>query len=140
MTKQDLKTGMLVITRDGNQGLVFRGRTRPDAIVSDGNMSGKVWIPLDSFYGNLQYRSKSSVNIKHDSDIVKVYSDTDNVNAASISLHGRILLWERTESSKVKLNEEYTAVLHPEKQVVTVGCQEIPFEAVKELWNQISKS
>ena len=40
----------------------------------------------------------------------------------------------------IKLTDEYTAFLDREKFVVRVGCQEIPFSKVEELYNLIIKN
>lgn len=46
--------------------------------------------------------------------------------------HAKEYITDRTKPT-VKLNSEYTAEVDREKKVVRVGCQTIPFSAVKEL-------
>jgi len=58
-----------------------------------------------------------------------------------ISLESMIIALESYNPiARIKLTDDYTAILDTENCIVTVGCQTIPFYKVKELYNAIYKS
>jgi hypothetical protein len=138
MKKSDLKTGMLVKTRGGSYGLVMiNTASGKDCIVSNGEGDDKSWFPLTSLEEDLKY-SKGKYSDNSDSDIVEVWGWSSNMKAASLSTEGRDLLWKRIDNKTISLNDEYVAVVDFETSMIKVGCQEIPFSKVKELYNLLN--
>jgi hypothetical protein len=136
MKKSDLRTGMLVETREGNLSLVMLGITNNrnrDALVGDGNGSGTTWLPLSALEDDLSYRGDQSA------DIMAVYSFSCNRDGARFSKVGREKLWERDEPISFKLTSDYDAKVDFKLSEIKVGCQTIPFSKVKELALLIDK-
>jgi len=115
MKKSDLKTGMLIETRDGSLGLVMLNTETGDAIVSDG--SSGYWSPLYCYRKNLTFESSNPYKLLHESDIVKVYGFRSNMMGAKISVDGRNLLWEREEVCEMT-HEEICEALGKEIKII----------------------
>jgi hypothetical protein len=131
MKKSDLRTGMLVKTREGNFALVMLNTEYEDCLVSDGGSNDRTWSMLDNYNEDLQ---KSD----YVGDIVEVYSSKfSNKDRGSFSTLHRSLIWKRKETVQVKLNSEYTAEVDRSSQTVKVGCQTIEFEKIEELYKAI---
>lgn len=106
MTKQDLKTGMIIEQRCGNIGKVLLNTERGDLIGADGN-SRSAYSQLDNYEDNLTWNTASS-----DFDIVKVYSmSIHNLDAGAINDDGK-LLWERNETKEYTVKELIKLVGH----------------------------
>lgn len=136
MTKSDLKTGMVIKTREGKFGIVMLNTSNGDIIGGMGSFNGSesTWFPLSGHKEDL-----TAVYNHKDHDIVSVYSYNNNQMAGSTELTGRKLLWER-EDNVVQLTEAYEAIINKLKGHVVVGCQIIPFEKVEELYNKIKNN
>lgn len=63
-----------------------------------------------------------------------------SANSDLISFEKMIELIQKGPLSFIELTKEYNAYVNKEKQIVKVGCQEIPFSKVKELYNLINKN
>ena len=108
MKLSDLKTGMIVETRDGETGLIVKDNCYgEDAVI----FSNDSWTPLIGFNKDLSW---SSVSFFPDSDfyksldIVKVFQPSLPTGFLSKDSEGNnemVTLWEREEEKKVK---EYT--------------------------------
>jgi hypothetical protein len=141
MQKSDLKTGMLLKTRGGRVGLVMLGTSKGDVIVGNGNGgdipdSQQTWCPLKAYKDDLTYDlTYPGVT---DSDVVKVYEFSNNIDGASFKTESRNLLWERKDNI-FQLTRDYDAIVDAENSIVKVGCQSIPFHKVTELYHLINK-
>jgi hypothetical protein len=131
MKKSELKSGMLVITRDGHKGLIMLGTPEGDSIVSDGTRNGIIWKPLSQINEDLTSEYGGG------QDVVEVWSYGCNMNGASLKMEYRTLLWKRDDTEKYKLNSEYTAVLDRDNRTVKVGCQTFEFYRIRELYELI---
>lgn len=98
-TKDMLKTGMRVETREGDTYIVFLGTEEGDFI------QGKWWNWLKTYESDLTSKSESKM------DIVKVYSKDLKSNLSDFSAHGE-LLWQRPEIPKMTHAELAQAVGH----------------------------
>lgn len=68
MTKNELKTGMHVVTRDGNEYVLFKDTTfGSDFMVTVNENDASFWSPLNSYNDNL------TSEVDSDLDIVRVY-------------------------------------------------------------------
>jgi anti-sigma28 factor (negative regulator of flagellin synthesis) len=131
MKKSDLRTGMLVQTREGYFALVMLNTETEDCLVSDGGSNDRAWCMLDTYNEDLERFGIPS------SDIVAVYSSKrSNQHRGSFSTLHRDRLWKR-ETVSVKLNSEYTAKVDQSKKTVQVGCQTFEFEKIEELYKAI---
>ena len=132
MKKSDLRTGMLVKTREGNFALVMLNTEYEDCLVSDGESEERTWCMLDSYNEDLQ---KEGMYV---GDIVEVYSSkSSNKDRGSFSTLHRSLIWKRKETVQVKLNSEYTAEVDRSSQTVKVGCQTFQFKKIEQLYKAI---
>ena len=108
MKLSDLKTGMIVETRDGETGLIVKDNCYgEDAVI----FSNDSWTPLKAFNKDLYWLIASFSN-KNDFaravDIVKVFQPSLPTGFLSKDSEGNnemVTLWEREEEKKVK---EYT--------------------------------
>jgi hypothetical protein len=92
MKKSDLKSGMLVITRHGERGLVMLNTPDGDEIVSDCEETEKCWAPLGLFNEDLTCGDNEDPG-----DIVEIWSYPYRHCAASLVFTERVLLWKRGE-------------------------------------------
>ena len=113
MKKSDLKTGMLVETREGELGLVMLNTEEGDSIVSDG--SSGYWSPLDCYLENLTHFGSPEALRKY--DIVNVYGYSFSWTAANVSVGNRPLLWERQEVVEMT-HEEICKALGKEIKII----------------------
>jgi len=104
MKKSELKSGMLVETVEGELGLVLLNTPNGDVIAGNGESISRTWFPLNMIdEDTLEYKTSPSANI------IRVYGYKDNSNSASISIKGRVLLWEKKAPlKKIKLSKEYS--------------------------------
>lgn len=103
MKKEDLKSGMVVVTRDGNKGIVLLGTTNGDIIGGCGEYHGATWKPLDALNDDL------TSNYEGEYDIVKIYNTSGNKNFGTIDLDKLQLIWERPEPKFVELTMDQIA-------------------------------
>ena len=129
MKKSKLKSGMLVVNRERNRAIVLIGTSNGDVIAGDDVNTGRTWSPLTVFNDDLTYPGLLS------SDIVEVWSFS--CNKAGVSLSGydeRTLLWKREdEKTVIKLNGRYEATVSSASSEVTVGCQAIQIDTIREV-------
>lgn len=94
MKKSDLKSGMLVETRDGSLAIVMLNTPKGDALVSNHEEieEEKTWKSLKEHNNDL------TSSFDEDDDIVKVYNFDSNSNGASLSKNCREIIWEREEN------------------------------------------
>ncbi len=99
-TKADLKTGMILVSRNGGKSMVLLNTTHGDI------SSGETWFPLTSLREDL---TKLSPPVK-DYDIVKIYQPNciggylHNVEKWGISPDAD-LIWERQSEKQSQYNE-----------------------------------
>jgi hypothetical protein len=136
MKKSDLKSGMLVMTRNNERGIVMLNTPQGDCVVGSDGLLGQTWFPLNSLDENLLYPASDS----GDADIIEVWSYSNNSQAASMEKKDRKLLWKRVDNDRVKLNDQYTAIINQNTKQITVGCQTIDFAKIDELYNMIHKN
>lgn len=97
MTLNDLKTGMIVKTRDGDSHIVMRnylGRSDILAGLSDSNNISKKWNHLYTYNEDMTHQTYSEM------DIMEVY-DSQPFSIGNI----RYLIWERKEHKEVTMQE-----------------------------------
>ena len=103
MTKNDLKTGMIVATRNRCRYLVLRGTGMPKSefggndillgISMDGTIANLGWLPLDRYTDDLVLKRRSDGPKDHDFDIMRIWK-TDYANDIGSPNEYR-LIWER---------------------------------------------
>lgn len=100
MKKSDLKTGMIVITRDGNQFVVFidvvdtcKGGDLHSVIVNDED-----WLSLKNYDENLIYKNDALPEF----DIIEIYAPSNLFGFMNIEYEKdeRKLLWKREDNIK----------------------------------------
>jgi hypothetical protein len=100
MTKSDLRSGMMVKTRDGKTAIVMLNTPNGDALVCDDSdewphnhmRDDHTYNPLDFYNDDLTLFSGRCIT--NDADIVKVYGYPFNCDALSFTTK-RELLWNR---------------------------------------------
>ena len=129
MTKNELKTGMIVECRNGNQYFVMLNPEKAghELIRFKGKFKGG-YIPLKSYEDDLKFKDQTWQEF----DIMKIYSagkticNIFNIGDASPSLILN-LKWKRQESQKSILNESekqyLKAVLSPFKSRIGYICK-----------------
>jgi hypothetical protein len=131
MKRSDLKSGMLIVTKTGEIGLVMLGTPNGDIIAGNGNDTTsdgpQIWFPLKHIGENLSDGESEGY------DVVKVYGYPSNMEAASLETEHRELIWEKQELVTIKLTPDYNAIVDHSTSTVKVGCQNIPFDKVREL-------
>ena len=95
MNKSDLKTGMLVETRDGEIMRVLKNTSAGDVMVA---LYGS-WTDLNSFGDDFKHKQVSSV------DIMKVFSTIYANMLSSYTTSDYKLLWERKENIEMTVAE-----------------------------------
>lgn len=100
MTKQELKTGMLLIFNTDERSLVLLGTERGDLFVGNGIYSSaekNSWGELERFNDNLIYEYIEYLGLTAtEFRVDKVFSlPNANVDGASFTIANRNLLWER---------------------------------------------
>lgn len=107
MKKSDLKTGMIIKTRDGRRGIVLLNTPEGDVIGSDGRISrNRTFQPLYAFNEDLQRNDDDSVELGNsDFDIVKVWGYSTNREAVSFEVD-RELLWDESAITLTKEEAE----------------------------------
>jgi hypothetical protein len=105
MTKSDLRTGMVVESRDGFIGVVLKNTVAEDGIrwivTNSGNLLN-CWEELDEgFNDNL-----TAVDDDVDSDIIKIYLPQDCSDYTTICAYQEHnLVWERDEVKEVTIKD-----------------------------------
>lgn len=134
MKKSELKTGMLIVTREGKRALVLLGTSQGDCLAgnSDDSDLNQTWLPLGTLTDQLTYSDDGTIS---DSDITEVWGYSNNKLGASLTTRDRDLLWKREPAkiAVVKLNSSYTATMNSNSKEVTVGCQTIPIDVIRQL-------
>lgn len=92
MKKQDLKTGMTVIFRDGSIGKVLLNTPKWDVIVIL-DQSGNSWSELENWDDDLKIGVEELACL----DIMKIYCPTHRSKYLETDLKYHKLLWERKE-------------------------------------------
>ena len=117
-SKKDLKTGMIIVTRKGETGMVLLGTQGGDIV------SGNTWFPLDSVNEDL------TKGIGSEYDIIEVYQPRSNFSylgdwkEPDLALGYYIKLWERPaketpeQKAQRELQEQYDAT---KKQLEELG-------------------
>lgn len=115
MKKSDLKSGMMVVNRIGDTGIVLRDfkDDKRDIIAADGKYSTRYWGPLDRFHEDLTHKTFKS------SDIIKVYDFKDSVCGVSLNPSIRKLIWEREKDVEMTIEEVCKALGKNVKIVIT---------------------
>jgi hypothetical protein len=104
MKKEDLRSGMVVVTREGNKGIVLLGTTNGNVIGGCGDPYSGSWKSFDAITDDLTSRAGGS-----EYDIVKIYDADSNKNLGTINLDKLQLIWERSEPKFVELTIEQIA-------------------------------
>jgi hypothetical protein len=100
MRKNDLKTGMVIETRDGCRGIVLLGTKDGDVIGGCGeNWEEGYWKPMSDLREDL----KGSV--EGDSDIMKIYVPNSNRNYGSLKEMGLNKIWGRVDQVELTMDE-----------------------------------
>ena len=94
MEKKDLKSGMVVETRNGKLGLILLGSPNGDVIAGNGFDKGS-WMTLNAFNSDL------TNSVLSECDIIKVYCGKYNKTLGTKDE----CIWERVESVEVTLKE-----------------------------------
>ena len=93
MKRSDLRSGMVVVTRDGRKGIVLLGTANGNVIGGIGLGHGvSTWMPFDSLTEDLKTTTSS---LKPASDITAVYVADSNMQYGSTDLDKLGLLWQR---------------------------------------------
>ena len=99
MQKKDLKSGMVVVLRNGRRGLVLLNTSRGDIVGGCGDTSQDFdteWLQLSGIQDNLKHLSSE------DYDIMKIYDSRYNRDFGSLDIDELELIWER-ESKIIEL-------------------------------------
>ena len=130
--KSDIKSGMLVKTRNGEYFTVVDAKVTVDdkvglAVVSGSNSRNK-YFPLDNYDDELIFAEDLGVPVRNpDYDVVEVWGHTYPKFAMDNDTYDRMLLWSRPENNGKKwdemTDEEKDAIC--EKQAFCGGC---PYE------------
>lgn len=91
MKRSDLRSGMVVVSRDGDKGIVLLGTSKGNLIGAVGNSTSGLWMTLDWLNEDLEGPSRGH-------DIIAVYDGTSNMNYGSTNLDNLRLIWERLQS------------------------------------------
>lgn len=102
--KSDLRTGMIIVTKKGSEGVVMLNTIKGDIIASDGCNKFNRWCELDHYKNDLTYQY-----CPH-SDIVQVWESnrSDSNRDFLVGFDKGTLLWER-EKPKIELTMEQIA-------------------------------
>ena len=106
MKKSELKTGMVLETKDGRRGIVMLNTSEGDKVVGeDSTRLDQTWSPLSSWNEDLTYKADDN------REIVKIYDfGPTNCYGASTKQVGK-LLWKKEDRSawigKWIVNHEY---------------------------------
>ena len=120
MTKSDLKTGMLLETRDESLRIVLLGTLMGDGLKGEGTLYGD----LDYYSEDLTYDG----NLGDRLTVMKVYKPRFNYNLLSFDLSNYKLIWERERERKIEIT-------------VTVNGKKVsPSALSKETWNNLRKT
>jgi hypothetical protein len=102
MKKSDLRTGMMIETRNGKKALVMLGCDDGDNLVCvDMNDDSTTYCPLRFYNENLKI---SAMNCTED-DIVKVYRSLPNCEMVSFKQTSKDLIWERKEFVEITMDQ-----------------------------------
>ncbi len=110
MKKSDLKTGMIVVTADGEKSQVLLGTKNGDIL------SGQTWCPLNVYNENLEYgKSHRHLEVVRGARIDEVYQPEGNMHYQRMEVGPRNLIWERPRKrfspcEAEKLLEKYTGI------------------------------
>ena len=104
MKKEDLRSGMVVITRKGQKGIVLLGTTNGNIIGGCGDYGHGSWKPFDSINDDL-----TSCHGGSEYDIVKIYNSDSNNKLGTTDLDKLQLIWERLEPKFVELTIDQIA-------------------------------
>ena len=88
MKKSDLRSGMVLVSRSEDKGIVLLGTSKGNLIGALGNSTSGLWMSLDSLTEDLEGPTSSH-------DIIAVYDGTSNMNYGSTKLFDLMLIWER---------------------------------------------
>lgn len=100
MKKEDLRSGMIVETRNRKLGIVLLNTTNGDIIGgAGGNENINTWKPLDSFDDNLSSDFPQC-------DIVKIYNASSNMYFGTFDTSKLNCIWERPVDIKELTMEE----------------------------------
>jgi hypothetical protein len=100
MEKKDLRSGMVIVNREGRKAIVFLNSREGDVLGGyDGNNSA--WCPLTAIENDLTYKGIPN------SDIVKIYSPDNNRAIGSVDIHKGCftLVWERSETIELTIDD-----------------------------------
>lgn len=98
MKKSDLKTGMWVVCKDGDRGMVLLNTENGDIISGDTN-----WGPLSSYDDDLKYKNSTLPFLN--ADIVKVIQPSANKYYYHINNDANSeVIWERKKQEPVTIN------------------------------------
>ena len=101
-TKKDLKTGMIIETKDGHKAMVLLGTNNGDII------SGEIWSPLECYVDDLTCR------VDRQMDIIKVYQPKTNKqylnkdtwdDTVGLFVNDDILIWDREHKKQEEENK-----------------------------------
>jgi len=102
MKKSELRSGMMVKTRNGQRAIVMLNTPNGDAIVGgEGNYNNYTWQYLSSYNEDLTCKIPGC----EISDIVKVYRFQSNMKGASFDRPESDVIWERKEPIELTMDE-----------------------------------
>lgn len=91
MKKKDLRSGMVVETREGEKGLILLNSPQGDVIGGCGSTLN-IWESLKNYNDYLKHDLFSG------EDIMKIYTVEDNYNLGNLDIESN-LIWERKENN-----------------------------------------
>lgn len=91
LTKDDLKTGMIIEYRDKSRGV----------IIGDTIVEPDTFLPMSTFCDDLKY----SDSHYPDNDIMKVYERKENISFKSMIFYPGKLIWQRYETREISMDE-----------------------------------
>jgi len=102
MTKEDLKSGMIIKTREGLFGTLKLNTANGDGIGSLEGMEDFLWIPLETINDNL------SSLLNDNLDIIEIYKLPIESNIEVINLNDLTLIWSCNYSNENKIDNTYS--------------------------------
>jgi len=99
MQKKDLKSGMVIVLRNGERGLVLLNTSRGDIVGGCDGASKEfdtTWTSLNSIQKNLKHPDDK------DYDVIEIYNSDNNYSFGTLDIDELKLIWER-ESKIVEL-------------------------------------
>lgn len=102
MTKEDLKSGMIIKTREGLFGTLKLNTANGDGIGSLEGMEDLLWIPLETINDNLSSLLNDTL------DIIEVYKVTIESNKELINLEDLTLIWSCDYGIENKIDSTFS--------------------------------